>query len=182
LEAAGVKIQKIQNPVHAHLWSRVRFSLPPPDCIWILFSLKKRYRQRWDRIRSSGVDSGRILRFSFGPGFEVKNLGKTRPGFGSLFNFGSSRSLCGHSTAAWTCSRVRRRPCQIAEVQTSRGFGMQQTKRRRTDLAHSTNYNIQKTITTRKIEVWQSWTHRKCQTEYVHLHKTDKMPNRRGAK
>jgi len=72
LEAAGIKIKKIQNPVHAHLWSRVRFSLLPTDCIWILFLLKKRYRQRWDRIRSSGVDSGKILRFSFGSGSEVK--------------------------------------------------------------------------------------------------------------
>jgi len=56
---------------------------------------------------------------------------------------------------------------------------MQQTKRRRTDLACSTNYNA---IYTRKTEVWQSSAHRKCQTKEVHLHKTDKMPNRRGAK
>jgi len=41
-----------------------------------------------------GLDSGRILRFSFGPG--VKNLGKTRSGLESLFNLGSSRSLRGH--------------------------------------------------------------------------------------
>jgi len=33
--------------------------------------------QRWDWNRGAGVDSGRILRFSFGPG--VKNLGKTGP-------------------------------------------------------------------------------------------------------
>jgi len=37
------------------------------------------YHQKWDRIRLTGVDSGRILRISFsveaGPG--VKNLGKT---------------------------------------------------------------------------------------------------------
>jgi len=51
----------------------------------------------------------------------------------------------------------------------SRGFGMQQTERRRTDLARSTYYNIQKKINTRKIEAWQSSTHRKCQTEEVHL-------------
>ena len=30
--------------------------------------------QRWDRIRITGVDSGRILRFIFGPGSVVKNL------------------------------------------------------------------------------------------------------------
>jgi len=59
---------------------------------------------------------------------------------------------------------------------------MQPTERRGTDLAHSTNYNIEKKITTRKTEVWQSSTHRKCQTEEVHLNKTDKMPNRRRAK
>jgi len=40
-------------------------------------------------------------------------------------------------------SRVRGQRCQIAEVQNSRGFGMQQTERRRTDLARSTNDNIQ---------------------------------------
>ena len=39
-----------------------------------------------------------------------------------------------------------RRRCQIAEVQKSRGFGMQQTKRRRTDLARCTNYNKQKRL------------------------------------
>jgi len=27
--------------------------------------------QRWDRIRIAGVDSGRILRFSFGPGVKI---------------------------------------------------------------------------------------------------------------
>jgi len=47
---------------------------------------------------------------------------------------------------------------------------MQQTETRRTDLAHSTNYNIQKKDTTRKIEVWQSSTHPKCQTKVVHLY------------
>jgi len=30
--------------------------------------------QRWDRIRITGVDSGRILRFSLGPGSGVKYL------------------------------------------------------------------------------------------------------------
>jgi len=34
--------------------------------------------QRWPWIRSAGVDSGRILRFSFGPG--IKILWKTGPG------------------------------------------------------------------------------------------------------
>ena len=54
--------------------------------------------QRWDRIRISGVDSGRILRFSFRPGSGpgVKNLWKNGPGSGVTFNFGRSRSLCGH--------------------------------------------------------------------------------------
>ena len=37
-------------------------------------------------------------------------------------------------------------------------------------------------ITTRKTEVWQSSTHRKCQSEEVHLYKTDEKPNRRGVK
>ena len=45
--------------------------------------------QRWDRIRSVGVDSGGILRFSFGPGsgVGVNNLGKTGPGSGATFQF-----------------------------------------------------------------------------------------------
>jgi len=60
---------------------------------------------------------------------------------------------------------------------------MQQTERRRTDLARSTNYNIQKKITTRKIEAWQSSTRRKRQTEEVHLYpKTYEKLNKRGAK
>jgi len=50
--------------------------------------------ERWDRIRITGVDSGRILRFSFGPG--VKNLGKPDLDLESFFNFGSSGSLCDH--------------------------------------------------------------------------------------
>ena len=53
-------------------------------------------RQRWNRIRITGVDSGRILGFSFGPGSGVKHLGKAGPGPESLFHFDSSRSLCGH--------------------------------------------------------------------------------------
>ena len=55
--------------------------------------------QRWDRIRITGVDSGRILRFSFGPGSGtgVKNLGKTGPGIGVTFlSFGRSSSLFGN--------------------------------------------------------------------------------------
>jgi len=54
-------------------------------------------RQRWDRIQINGVDSGRILRFSFGPGTGpgVENLGKTGPGSGVIFRFLSSRCLCG---------------------------------------------------------------------------------------
>jgi len=50
--------------------------------------------QRWDRIWITGLDSGRIVRFSFGPGSGVKNLGKPDPE--SLIYFSSSRSLCGH--------------------------------------------------------------------------------------
>ena len=43
--------------------------------------------QRYNRIRITGVDSDRILRFSFGVGFgpRVKNLGKT--GSGVIFQF-----------------------------------------------------------------------------------------------
>jgi len=67
-------------------------------------------------------------------------------------------------------------------VQNSRDFGKQQTKRRLTDLARTTNYNIQKKINTRKTEVWQSSTHRKCETEEIHLYKIDEKSNRRGAK
>ena len=54
--------------------------------------------QRWDRIWSAGVHSGRILRFSFVPGSGpgVKIWEKPDPDPESLFNFGSSRSLCGH--------------------------------------------------------------------------------------
>jgi len=59
---------------------------------------------------------------------------------------------------------------------------MQQTKRLRTDLVRNTNCNAKTKINTRKTEVWQSSTHRKCQTEEVHLYKTDERPNRRGAK
>jgi len=42
----------------------------------------------------SRVDFGRILRFSFRPGSKVKICENPDPG--SLFNFGSSRSLHGH--------------------------------------------------------------------------------------
>jgi len=49
--------------------------------------------QRWDRIRFTGVESGRILRFSFGPGPESKICEKPDPDRESLFHFGSSRSL-----------------------------------------------------------------------------------------
>jgi len=42
----------------------------------------------------TGVDFGRTLRFSFGPG--GKSLGTPDPDPESLFNFDSSRSLCGH--------------------------------------------------------------------------------------
>jgi len=68
-------------------------------------------------------------------------------------------------------------------VPNSRGFSMQKNERRRTDLVRSTNYNTQnKKINTRKTEVWQSSTQRKCQTEEIHLYKTDEKPNGRRAK
>jgi len=46
----------------------------------------------------TGVDSGRILRFSYGSGSvpESKICEKLNPDPESLFHFGSSRSLCGH--------------------------------------------------------------------------------------
>ena len=50
--------------------------------------------QRWQWIPSAGIDSGRILRFSFWPEFGANNLRKTDPK--SIFNFGSNRSLRGH--------------------------------------------------------------------------------------
>jgi len=43
--------------------------------------------QRWYRIRSAGVDSSRILRFSFGPGPDVKNLWKNGPRYGLTFPY-----------------------------------------------------------------------------------------------
>jgi len=44
--------------------------------MWILSDAYLHLVQRWDRIRITGVDSGRILRLSFGPGSGpgVKNL------------------------------------------------------------------------------------------------------------
>jgi len=76
------------------------------DWIWILKKLsdvdqelENQYPltfERCDRIRRAGVDLGRVLRFSFGFGPAVKNLGKIGHGSGSLFNFGSSRNLCDH--------------------------------------------------------------------------------------
>ena len=44
----------------------------------------------------SEVDSGRILRISFGPGYGHGFNYLRKPDPESLFNFGSSRSLCGH--------------------------------------------------------------------------------------
>jgi len=54
--------------------------------------------RRWDRIRNTGVDSGRILHFSFEPGPDPESIiwEKPHPYPESLFNFGSSRSLYGH--------------------------------------------------------------------------------------
>jgi len=37
-------------------------------------------------------------------------------------------------------------------------------------------------INARKTVVWQSSTHRKCQSEEVNLHKTDEKPKKRDAK
>jgi len=45
----------------------------------------KKQRRYWNRI--TRFDSGRILRFSFGPGTGVKNLWKTGPGSGVTFPF-----------------------------------------------------------------------------------------------
>jgi len=56
--------------------------------------LAELYRsQMWDWIRITGVDYGRILRFSsgHGPGPGVKILGS-----GVTFDLGSSRSLYGY--------------------------------------------------------------------------------------
>jgi len=56
---------------------------------WVRRPLEK--KQRWHRIRRTGIDSHRILRFSFWPGIRrgVKNLWKTRsgPGSGVTFQF-----------------------------------------------------------------------------------------------
>jgi len=52
--------------------------------------------QSWDRIRSTRVDSGRIMCFSFGPGSRPESKIWEKPEPESLFNFGSGRSLCGH--------------------------------------------------------------------------------------
>jgi len=53
------------------------------------FNVVAYVHQRWYRIWSAGVDSGKILHFSFGPGsgHGVKNLGKTGPGSGVTFQF-----------------------------------------------------------------------------------------------
>jgi len=53
---------------------------------------------RWYRIRSAGVDSGRILRFPFGPDPDSESTicEKPDPDSESLFHFGSNRSLFGH--------------------------------------------------------------------------------------
>jgi len=53
-------------------------------------------QQRCDRIRVTGVKSGRILRFSFGSGPESKFCEKPGLDPESLFHFGSNRSPCGH--------------------------------------------------------------------------------------
>jgi len=48
------------------------------------------YVPGWHRIWSAGVDSGRILRFSFGPG--VKNFGKKR--IRSHFSISAKAGVC----------------------------------------------------------------------------------------
>jgi len=67
-------------------------------------------------------------------------------------------------------------------VQNSKGFGMQQTERRRTDLPCSTNYNVQNKNQNKNNKSVAIGTHRKFQTEEVHPYKTDKKPIRRDAK
>jgi len=50
--------------------------------------------QRWEQIWIAGVDSSGILRFFSDPESKIwKNID---PHLESLFNIGSSRSLCGH--------------------------------------------------------------------------------------
>jgi len=56
-----------------------------------LWSFFGHVKQKWPRIWSSGVDSGRILRIF---GARVKFCEKSGPGSG-VFIFGSSRSLGG---------------------------------------------------------------------------------------
>ena len=68
--------------------------------------LKLTVYQRWPRILSAGIDSGKILCFSYGPvsGPGVKNVWKIGPGTGVTFQFRQQqksvwsflRSLCGH--------------------------------------------------------------------------------------
>ena len=53
-------------------------------------------QQTWPWIRSAGVNSGRIVRFSLGPEPESKFCEKLAPDMESRFNFGSSRRLRGH--------------------------------------------------------------------------------------
>jgi len=57
--------------------------------------------QRWDGIRITGVDSGRILRFFSDPDPDPESKICDKPDSDpeSLFHIGSSRSLCGHFLA-----------------------------------------------------------------------------------
>ena len=82
----------IRRPNHVHHWCRLPLRITnwrflTRDCILYM-------QQSWDRIRLTGVDSGRIISSSFGPG--VKYLWKTVPGSESRFHFSSSRNLCGY--------------------------------------------------------------------------------------
>ena len=82
---------------------------------------------------------------------------------------------------------TKQKRCQITEAPNRRGAKQQRfwyAKKRKTTNGSSAQHYIQytKNITVKKIEVWQSSTHWKCQTEEVHLYKTDEKPNRRGTK
>jgi len=67
-------------------WTRTeKLQSPLVSARHAIFSVAFVSYQRWDRIWITGFDSGRILRFSFGPGSGVKNLGKTGPGVSFQF-------------------------------------------------------------------------------------------------
>jgi len=77
LEALGGGLSPSKSPVATGL---------PPLLTWGRARIEVTTNQKWLRIRSDGVDSGRILCF-FGPGDEVKILWKTWPGSVVTFHF-----------------------------------------------------------------------------------------------